>query len=242
MEQLLPRFELVKCVFAKQVTSGHDFLDAEIVFLQFRKMLEQIAFASLVANKDIYSKVYASFANDWRATKMLKQVEELNPEFYPQPLKEGLRKVEGGKRRIHLEPLVDGFLTKDDFVQLYDRCGDLLHSQNPYKAVSTIHLGRSPKEWLSRIQHLVALHRAQLVTGACWIGAVPDKDGKVHTYGVRLPNRANQAFLSRQFQFTHPYGVRQLLPSTACPTTQCFNSRTRTGCDAVNLSASTLAL
>jgi hypothetical protein len=67
MEQLLPRFELVKCIFAKQVTSGHDFLDAEIVFLQFRKMLEHIAFASLVANKDVYSKVRGSFATDWRA-------------------------------------------------------------------------------------------------------------------------------------------------------------------------------
>jgi hypothetical protein len=57
MEQLLPRFELVKCIFAKQVTSGHDSLDAEIVFLQFRKMLEHIAFASLVANKDVYSNI-----------------------------------------------------------------------------------------------------------------------------------------------------------------------------------------
>ena len=185
MEQLLPRFELVRCVFEKQVTSGHDFLDAEIVFLQFRKMLEQIAFASLVANKDVYSKVRSSFATDWRATKMLGHLGEVNPEFYPQPLKEASRRVEGGKRHIHLEPLLDGFLTKDDFVRLYDHCSDLLHSQNPYKgACPTIHVGRSAKEWLSRIQHLVALHRAQLVTGGCWIGAVPDKDGKVHTYSA----------------------------------------------------------
>ena len=183
MEQLLPRFELAKSVFAKQITSRHDFLDAEIVFLQFRKMLEQIAFASVVANKDVYSKVRASFATDWHATRMLKQLGEVNLAFYPQPLKEASRKVEGGKRRIHLEPLLDGFLTKDDFVRLYDYCGDILHSQNPYKsACPTIHVGRSAKEWLSRIENLVALHRVRLVAGACWIGAVPDKDGKVHTY------------------------------------------------------------
>jgi hypothetical protein len=182
MEQLLPRFELVKRVFAKQVTSGHAFLDVEIVFLQFRKMLEQIAFSSLAANKTVYSTVRASFATDWHATKMLKQVEELNPEYYPQPLKEASRKVEGGKRRIHLEPLLDGFLTKDEFARLYDHCGNLLHSQNPYKAAGSIHVGHSPKEWLSRIQNLVALHRAKLVTGAYWIVTVPDKDGKVHTY------------------------------------------------------------
>jgi hypothetical protein len=185
MEQLLPRFDLVKSVFAKRVTSGHDVLDAEIVFLQFRKMLEQIAFASLVANKDVYSKVRASFATDWRAKNMLKHLGEVNPDFYPEPLKEASRRVEGGKRHIHLEPLSGGFLTKDDFVRLYDYCGDLLHSQNPYKCAGpTIHMGRNAKEWLSRIQNLVALHRAKLVTGGCWIGAVPDKDGRVHTYSA----------------------------------------------------------
>lgn len=185
MEQLLRRFDLVNGVFAKRVTSGHDFLNVEIVFLQFRKMLEQNAFGSLVANRDVYSRVRASFATDWHATRMLKQVGDLNPEFYPQPLKEASRRLESGRRHIHLEPVLDGFLTKDDFVQLYDYCGDLLHSQNPYKSAGpTIHVGRSPKEWLSRIQNLVALHRAQLLTGTCWIVTVPDKDGKVHTYSA----------------------------------------------------------
>ncbi len=153
-------------------------------------MLEQIAFGSLIANKDVYSKVRASFATDWHATRMLKQLSEINPEFYPQPLNEASRKVENGRRHIHLEPLSDVFLTKDDFVLLYDYSSDVLHSQNPYKAIGpTIHVGRSPKDWLSRIQKLVALHRVRLATDAIWIGAVPDKDGKVHTYSAQPVER-----------------------------------------------------
>jgi len=180
MEQLLPRFNLLKSVFARQFTTGHDLMDAEIVFLQFRVMLEQIAFASLVANKDVYSKARAQFAREWRATKMLKYLEQVNAEYYPQPFKHAGMTIEGdGKRHHRLEPLVDGFLTKDDFVELYDRCGSVLHAQNPFSGVTTIHVGRSASDWLGRIESLIKLHRTRLVTGSCWMVTVPDLDGKV---------------------------------------------------------------
>jgi hypothetical protein len=183
MERLLPRIHLAQSVFARSVTTGNDGLDAEIVFLQFRKMLEQIAFSSLVANKAVYSAARAKFATDWRATKMLKYLEELNPQFYPEPLKIASVSHEAGRRFFKMEPLADGFLTKDNFVELYDYCSDVLHARNPYSTAGlVIHVGRPAQDWLSRIQKLVGLHRAQLVTGGMWIGAVPDKDGKVHTY------------------------------------------------------------
>lgn len=185
MEQLLPRFSLLKSVFARQFSTGHDFMDAEIVFLQFRRVLEQIAFASLVANKDVYSKARSSFAKDWRATKMLKYLEQVNPDYYPQPLKHAGMTIEGDGRRHHrLEPLAVGFLTTEDFVELYDHCGNVVHAQNPFSGVTTIHVGRTAQDWLERIENLVKLHRVKLVTGSYWVGAVPDNDGKVHTYSA----------------------------------------------------------
>jgi len=72
MAQLLPRIALVQSIFDKRASTGHQQIDAEIVFLQFRKMLELIAFSSLIANKGVYSKDHASFATEWRATQMLK--------------------------------------------------------------------------------------------------------------------------------------------------------------------------
>ena len=97
----------------------------ESVYLQFRKILELIAMASLIANKDVYSQQYANFARHWNARKMLKALEHLNPEFYPKPLTE----ENGGAELVDKE---DGFLTRDDFVKLYKACRAILHTDNPY--------------------------------------------------------------------------------------------------------------
>jgi hypothetical protein len=189
MEQILQRMTVVHSVFERRVTTGHEHLDAEIVFLQFRKMLEHIAFASLVANKDAYARTRAQFVTDWHAQKMLDHLGRVNPDFYPLPLALASTTIEAdGKRHHRFEPLTTGFLTKDDFVELYDYCGDVLHAQNPYHERTTIHVRLSAQEWLARIETLVKLHRAQLVTGSVWIGAVPDKDGKVHTYSAEPTN------------------------------------------------------
>jgi hypothetical protein len=183
MTELLQRTTLIRSVFARRVTTGYDPADREIVFLQFRKVLELVAFGSLVANKDEYSKVRASFAKEWRAKDMLQQLEKVNPNFYPLPLALASTIADASGRKVHhLEPLTDRFLTKDDFVELYDYCGDFLHAQNPFKMRTRINVRLAPKAWLSRIEQLVKLHQAQLITGACWVCAVPDKDGKVHTY------------------------------------------------------------
>jgi len=184
MEDMLPRFRLARSILYRTVTSGVELLDTEILFLQFRKMLEQIAFASLVANKAVYSAARAKFANDWRAKKMLEYLAQVNPEFYPVPLRLVSTTPRGDGTNFHqLEPLTDGFLTKDEFVELYDYCADILHVWNPYDSRSrTINVRLHVRDWLSRIEQLVSLHQAQLVSGSCWVAAVPDKDGKVHTY------------------------------------------------------------
>jgi len=184
MEDLLPRIQLLRSIFSRAVTTGRDLLDAEIVFLQFRKMLEQIAFASLVANKEAYSAARKTFADEWRAKKMLEYLERINPEFYPVPLRIGsVSNLSSGRTKFAMELLSEGFLTKDEFVELYDYCGDVLHARNPYSSAGNIINVRLPaQEWLSRIEKLLGLHQARLLSGACWVVAVPDKDGKVHTY------------------------------------------------------------
>ena len=114
---------------------------------------------------------------------MLDHLEKVNPDFYPLPITLASTTTEAdGKIHHRLEPLTTRFLRKDDFVELYNYCGDVLHAQNPYQGRTTIHVRLAAQEWLSRIESLVKLHRAQLVTGSVWVCAVPDKDGKVHTY------------------------------------------------------------
>jgi len=86
------RMNAVSAIMAGQIhigVPGHACLKdqtAELIFVQFRKVLEGIAFASLSANKDKYSEVHANFLRHWRAKDMLAVMDTINPNFYPMPL------------------------------------------------------------------------------------------------------------------------------------------------------------
>ena len=54
--------------------------------LQIRKILELIAFASLVANKNVYTAVFSKVSKAWNAGDLLKELEQVNPDFYPVPI------------------------------------------------------------------------------------------------------------------------------------------------------------
>lgn len=181
MADLPPRFELIRSILADGLT-GDESLDVEIVFLQFRKVLEQIAFASLSANRKAYAAARSRFASDWRAKAMLAYLEEINPGFYPQPFRIVSRAPYGGSSLMRTEPLTDGFLTKDEFIELYDYCAEVLHVRNPYSVQGGGNVRLQAQEWLSRIEKLVRLHMTHLLTGGIWVGAVPDTDGNVCTF------------------------------------------------------------
>ena len=59
----------------------------ESAALQIRKVLELIAFASLVANEPIYLKtVNKNIRKEWHAVDIIKLMEKINHNFYPVPL------------------------------------------------------------------------------------------------------------------------------------------------------------
>ncbi len=71
---------------------------------------------------------------------------------------------------------VDEFLTKDDFVSLYDVTGDVLHVRNPFGAQDpVIRMRYSTRQWLERIQALLALHVVHLVDGNVWVVEIPEQ-------------------------------------------------------------------
>jgi hypothetical protein len=67
MEEVRQRVTLVHSILTRSVSTGYPAFDLETTFLQLRKILEVIAFASLTANKDVYSAAYATFATHWNA-------------------------------------------------------------------------------------------------------------------------------------------------------------------------------
>ena len=102
----------------------------ETVGLQFRKILELIAFGSLIANQDEYSKVYRDFAKHWNAGDLVKNLESINPNFYPFPVVEMPSTDPNVKAK--LEQRSADYLKKDAFVEVYGRCGVLMHAANPF--------------------------------------------------------------------------------------------------------------
>src|SRR5947207_11651004 len=161
MEEVRDRVSLAKSVGEHKITTGREVFDVELVFLQLRKVLELIAFASLTANKEKYSAAHEKFATHWRAKAMLQELEKINPDFYPMPIERPELQPDGVN---HCPAILNGFLTKEDFALLYDKTGDTLHVQNPFKLQDArLNIKYSVKEWIVRIQTLLALHIVHLV-------------------------------------------------------------------------------
>jgi hypothetical protein len=182
MEEAKLRIQLIRSVLARTTSVGREDFDAELMFIQLRKTLELIAFASMSANKEKYAEAYCKYSTHWNAELMLKDLERINCDFYPAPLKIASISPNGVK---NIDFIQDGFLTKADFIKLYNLCGRALHARNPYSTKDpVIQLGYSLEEWTTRINNLLAFHRARMVENTSgWIVTLyGNSDGKAHAF------------------------------------------------------------
>lgn len=181
MEEVKLRIAMVLAVLEGKQTIGREDFDAELVCVHLRKSLELIAFASLTANKEQYATVYKDFESHWNAKRLLANLEKLHPPFYPRPVQLTGQDEKGVK---HLADVTDGYLTRGEFIFLYQKCSEVLHARNPFRSDSrTINFGCSIREWVVRIQRLLALHYMQLAgSEKIWVVIMQHpEDGKVHT-------------------------------------------------------------
>src|SRR6266446_2202963 len=82
MARIRERINYIQTVNVNKIEVGSTTFKAEVIFLNFRKVLEEIAFSSLAANKDTYTQTYADFATHWNAKKILRKLTQLNANFY----------------------------------------------------------------------------------------------------------------------------------------------------------------
>jgi len=155
------RLELVRAVCKGSLSVGTESLDYEVVAVNLRKVLELIVFGSLTANKAAYSATYAGIEKKWRAKALLDELEKIHPDFYPKPL---LRPAvsEGEPRRLHFDFQNTGFLTRDEFIELYDLCSKVIHTRNPFAAAAAVDFRIAVVEWVARIEKLLSLHLFRL--------------------------------------------------------------------------------
>ena len=82
------------------------------------------------ANRSEYAKLRKNLKKDWNAKRILETLEKANPQFYPTPNRQ-LVDGETGKV-VSLENVKSGFLTKHDYMALFDTCSGILHAENPF--------------------------------------------------------------------------------------------------------------
>ncbi len=155
----------------------------ESMCLQLRHILELIAFASLCANRTAYAAVHKDFASHWNAELLLRDLARVNPDFYPVPEIELPSRTPGVK--THVEDLKDGFLTKDEFVHVYKKCGAMMHARNPFGSKTGHHyFEKSIPEWRSKLLKLLNTHRIKVLghPGFWLIHMKEDGDDEVHYY------------------------------------------------------------
>jgi hypothetical protein len=163
MEEIKRRTEAVNAILRGAHTTLFRITNIEFVCLQIRKILELIALAALASHKEEFARQHQKFAGMWRAKAILDDLEKMNPGFYPVPT-EQVRNQETGKVS-EVRPILKPYLTKMDFVDVYQFCSSLLHAENPYgqpKNLQQIESGIP--EWMEKIKNLLSHHHVQLLS------------------------------------------------------------------------------
>lgn len=150
------RLEALHTLMNNQTNIPYLQITIESEALQLRKLLEIIAYSSLIAHKTGYEKLREGVSKDWHAKRIIRKIEEINPDFYPTPMTRTENR--GWKRRN------GGFLTKTQFETLYDKCGDMMHTKNPFskRSPNSLRFHERVPDYVERIENLIRSHQVKL--------------------------------------------------------------------------------
>lgn len=191
MKKVQQRLAAIKWLVATAThfRSEH-FILIESIFIQFRKILELVAYASLSANKKAYAKARPNFHLHYKAKGMLDDVAKVNPGFYPKALEPPIKT---GENSWHVPGFLTNALTREEFERLYDAASELLHMRNPFSMKDpTTDIGYSVDEWVARIERLLRWHSVQLLDGTMWTANVPEQ-GDVRLFPMAPAPQADQS-------------------------------------------------
>lgn len=123
-------------------------INLESAGLQIRKALESIMYASVIVNID---RLPQGIAKEYNVNKLMAKVKSINPEYYPEPTKS----IDDGNDKKWVP--VDGFITKDEFKNLYNKIGELAHDKNPILSEKKIDNLLIKKQFIEALKKLIIL-------------------------------------------------------------------------------------
>ena len=160
MNEVKKRTEIVTAFVRKEIHSKYLITTTESAALQIRKILELIALSSLRANPEKYKEYCKKFKERVRVKRIFQMLKEINPKFYPDPTKQN-KVSEGYYDNI---PIKSGYLTKEEFIMLYDKCSSFLHVDNSFSSsknnkenMQNFLFNKIPK-WMTKINVLLNHH------------------------------------------------------------------------------------
>ena len=135
-------------------------LDTEFCFLQFRKIVEQVCFASIVCDHNRYKDFRAlegetsdsdtgDYTNDWNARIILMKLNDISPHFMPRPL----GKVTSGNGMHHFD-LKDINATHKKLISIYKKCGSFMHIPKPFGESYESHIIKQKQRYKSSLKTL----------------------------------------------------------------------------------------
>ncbi|MCD8179360.1 MAG: hypothetical protein LUE98_18955 [Tannerellaceae bacterium] len=184
MQEIRVRTDVIKSIKDKNISTGINRIDIEVIYFQMRKILELIALGSLVLNADKFEKGAEKFSKWYHAERILRSIKELNPQYYPQPIEEIWVEYEGQRVR-KAQMIEEGYLTEKDFIKCYDKCNKIVHAENPFGSkIDLIYYEKNISVWLSKIIRLLNRHIIKLLDddNLYLIHMNSAQDHKVHGY------------------------------------------------------------
>ena len=130
------------------------------VAVQTRRMLENVAFAALVSNKDALDKSSEEMKNLWNPREIFRDIEKVHPDFFPKPVR--VRDLSKGKDRP-FTVRTEGVLNRERLLQIYRELNPLAHSWNPLdEPVDYDYFMEKIPAWLGEIINTMETHQVML--------------------------------------------------------------------------------
>lgn len=190
MEEVKLRVNVVNYFLSGQGHALYQPSTLESTCLQIRKILELVAFGSLVANKEAYTAAFTKISKAWNANDILVELGKVNPDFYPVPIVELPSGIPGVQMR-HKKRVGD-YLDETEFKEVYGRCGAMAHAANPYsKGIDYGYYARMLPVWRTRIMNLLNAHNIQLLgnPGIYLIHMTEHGDDRARFYKFQPPTQ-----------------------------------------------------
>ena len=150
----------------------------QAVGVQTRKILEDIAYAALVSNKDAGDTTKEELKKLRSPRDIFKDIGQLQPNFFPKPLE--MRSPSRGKSFV---VKTKGVLTKEKLLQVYRELNPLAHSTNPMdEPVDLEYYEKKLPVWLDEIVNTLEIHQVMLLhhPGHCYVVKMEgDRGGSV---------------------------------------------------------------